>query len=225
MRIGIVIALASEANTLLARQGSFLEHAHYQIQVSGPGPLRAAVAAQVLLDAGCDTLLSFGVCGGLDPTLRAGALVIAPAVRSAEGEQLTCDIPLHHELMARLVSRHPHAVDLYSTDTPVRAQADKHALHKRLQVAAVDMESAAIGRVADSHGLPFAVLRSIVDPAGFTLPTTALAGMAEDGRSRPLATAVALLRHPRELPDLIRLALWYGAALRALRSASALLCK
>ena len=48
--------------------------------------------------------------------------------------------------------------------------------------------------------------------------------MADDGGNRPMATAVAVLTRPWELPNLIRLALWYGDALRALRSAGALLC-
>ncbi len=225
MRTGIVIALASEAGTLPAPQGRFLEHGHYQVQVSGPGPLRASAAARALLAAGCDTLLSFGVCGGLAPTLQAGTLVIANTVHSSSGEQLRCDTQLRGELVARLTNCHPHEIDLYGADTAVLAQADKRALHKRLQVAAVDMESAAIGHVARAHGLPFAVLRCIVDPAGFSLPSAALAGMADDGRNRPLATAAALLRHPLQLADLIRLAVWYGAALRGLRNAGALLCK
>ena len=225
MRVGIVIALKSEAGTLPAREGRFLEHAHYRIQVSGPGPQRASAAAQALLDAGCDALLSFGMCGGLAPTLPAGTLIVAGSVRSAAGERLLCDAQLRDELMARLTTCHPHLTDIYSADTPVIARADKHATHNSLNVGAVDMESAAIGRVADAHTLPFAVLRCIVDPAGFSLPSAALAGMADDGSNRPLATAAALLRHPLELADLIRLAVWYGAALRALRSAGALLCK
>ncbi len=225
MRVGIVIALASEAGTLPARQGRFLAHGRYQIQVSGPGPQRASVAARALLDDGCDALLSFGVCGGLDPALRPGTLVVAHTVHGADGELLTCDAQLRTELMARLRSRHPYHCDIYAAHTPVHAQADKRALCNALQVGAVDMESAAIGRVAHAHALPFAVLRCIADPAGFTLPSCALVGMADDGSSRPLATLAALLRQPLELAALLRLALWYGAALRALRGAGALLCK
>ena len=225
MRVGIVIALEAEARTFPARDGRFLEHARYQIEVSGPGPLRAAAAARALLDAGCDALLSFGLCGGLDPTLRAGTLVVANTVHSADGQHLHCDVELHADLMGRLTTRRPHTAALYGADAPVIAQADKHALHGSLPVGAVDMESAAIGRVAHRHSLPFAVLRCVVDPASFTVPSAALAGMTDDGNSSPLATVMALLRHPLELADLLRLAVWYGAALRALRGANALLCK
>ena len=224
MRVGIVIALTSEAGTLPARHGKFLNHAHYQVQVSGPGPQHASVAARALLEAGCDALLSFGVCGGLDPALRAGTLVLANTVHCADGGQLRCDDMLRTALMVRLHTRLPHNCALYAAHTPVLNTADKRALWNSLQVGAVDMESAAIGRVAHARALPFAVLRCIVDPAGFTLPSCALAGMADDGSSRPLATLMALLRQPLELADLMRLALWYGAALRALRGAGTLLC-
>ena len=225
MRFGIVIALDAEARTLPARNRGFLDQAQFHIQVSGPGPLRAAAAARELLDAGCDALLSFGLAGGLDPTLRPGTLIVASAVHSADGEPLPCDARLHTDLVLRLATRNPCTAAIYGADAPVIAHADKRALHSGLQVVAVDMESAAIGRVARARSRPFAVLRCVVDPAGFTLPCAALAGMADDGGSRPLAIAAALLRHPLELPDLIRLAVWYGAALRALRDAGALLCK
>lgn len=225
MRIGIVIALDAEARALPARSGGFLQHAQYQVYVCGPGPSRATAAACALLDDGCEALLSFGLAGGLDPTLRPGTVIVASAVRCADGEHLRCDTRLHTALRQRLASNGPDMLTLYGADRPIITQADKHRLLDSLQVAAVDMESAAIGRVARARARPFAVLRCIVDPADFSLPRAALAGMAEDGGSRPFATTMALLRHPLELPELIRLAVWYGAALRALRGAGTLLCR
>ncbi len=225
MRVGIVIALAAEARTLARRDGRFLTHSQYQVMISGPGPRRADTAARQLLAHGCDALLSFGLAGGLAPALRPGALVIATTVHSKDGESLACDRVLHDDIVARLAGTGALAAPLYSADTAIVAHTDKRALHDTLDVAAVDMESAAIARVARKHDCPFAALRCVVDPADFSLPRAALAGMAEDGSSRPLASAAAVLKHPCELPDLIRLALWYGGALRALRGAGALLCR
>ena len=223
MRIGIVIALDAEARTLPARPGGLLEHTQYQLAVCGPGPTRAACAARALLDSGCEALLSFGLAGGLDPKLRPAALIVANTVLCADGDQLPCAASLRDALRRRLVTRQPVMAALYGATEPIMTQADKRRLYNGLQVAAVDMESAAIGRVARDRSRPFAVLRCVVDPADFKVPRAALAGMAAEGGSRPLATAMALLRHPSELPDLIRLAVWYGAALRALRGAGALL--
>ncbi|CAN0364054.1 unnamed protein product, partial [Phaeothamnion confervicola] len=160
----------------------------------------------------------------LAPALRPGALIIAPAVHTANGELLACDRSLHDALVRSLMASDARSAPVYGADRPIVSHADKRALYETLDVAAVDMESAAIGRAAAEAGRPFAVLRCVVDPAHFSLPRAALAGMAEDGRNRPLASVATVLMHPFELPDLIRLALWYGGALRALRGAGALLC-
>lgn len=228
MRIGIVIALEAEARTLAHRDGDFFVQGaaryHYQTLVSGPGPRRADAAARQLLATGCDALLSFGLAGGLAPALHPGALIVATSVHTSNGEALNCDRSLHDALLRSLKASGARSASLYGADTPIVTHADKRALYETLGVAAVDMESAAIGRAAGEASCPFAVLRCVVDPAHFTLPRAALAGMAEDGSNRPLATAAVVLMHPFELPDLIRLALWYGGALRTLRGAGALLC-
>ena len=206
-RVGIVIALAAEARTFAQAQGAFLSDCRYELRVSGPGPLRAAAAARQLLADGCDALLSFGLAGGLAPDLRAGALLVASTVHTVQGEVLSADRALHDAILPRLLSLNARSAPLYGADTPIMASADKRALNARHGVAAVDMESAAIARAAKEMQRPFAIVRCVVDPAGFTLPRAALAGMAEDGGSRPFATAAAVLMHPLELPDLIRLAL------------------
>lgn len=224
MRIGIVVALAAEARALPAGHGAFARHHRYQVMLAGPGPRRAEQAASALLGQGCDALLSFGLAGGLDPSLRAGALLNASAILTAEQASLPCSDALRTLLECELGDDVLHGAALYSAEQPVVSHAHKRALHERLAVLAVDMESAAIGRVARGRDVPFAALRCVVDPSDFSLPRAALVGMAEDGGNRPLASAAALLRRPWELPDLIRLALWYGGALRALRNAAARLC-
>lgn len=169
-------------------------------------------------------MLSFGLAGGLAPALRAGALVNASSVCTGQGQRLACAEPLRVLLRDALAGIGVHDAPLYGATAPLIAAGDKGALHGAHGVVAVDMESAAIGHVAEEHDVPFAVLRCVVDPCDFTLPRAALVGMAEDGGNRPVATAAAVLMRPWELPKLIRLALWYGDALRALRSAGALLC-
>ncbi len=224
MRIGIVVALDAEARTLPASSGVFAGRHQYEVMLAGPGPRRAEHAARRLLAQGCDALLSFGLAGGLAPALRPGALVNASKVCTANGQMLSCADPLRLLLRDALSDITVHDAPLYGADAPLVTSVDKSVLHAARGTVAVDMESAAIGRVAGEHDAPFAVLRCVVDPCDFTLPRAALVGMADDGGNRPMATAVAVLTRPWELPNLIRLALWYGDALRALRSAGALLC-
>ena len=224
MRIGIITALAAEARTLTGRGNRLLGHAEFKLALAGPGPQRAEAAARQLLAEGCDALLSFGLAGGLDVGLRPGSLLVASAVYTAGGERYACDEVLSAALMRAVQEQGAIAAPLYGAESPLFAAIDKQALHQSLGVIAVDMESAAIARVAHAHGQPYAALRCVVDPADFSVPRAALAGMGEDGRSRALATALALLAHPLELPALIRLALWYGGALRVLRGAAAAIC-
>ena len=224
MRIGIITALAAEARTLAGRGNRLLGHAEFKVALAGPGPRRAAAAATQLLAEGCDALLSFGLAGGLDVRLRPGSLVIANAVCSTDGARYVCDQALSAALMRCVQGQGAIVAPLYGAEAPLLAAVDKQVLHQDLGVVAVDMESAAIARIAHAHGQPCAVLRCVVDPADFSVPRAALAGMGEDGRSRALATARALLAHPLELPALIRLALWYGGALRVLRGAAAAIC-
>jgi adenosylhomocysteine nucleosidase len=145
-------------------------------------------------------LLSFGLAGGLDPSLRAGALLNASAILTAEQASLPCSDALRTLLECELGDDVRHDALLYGAEVPVVSHAHKRALHERLAVLAVDMESAAIGRVARGRDVPFAALRCVVDPSDFSLPRAALVGMAEDGGNRPLASAAALLRRPWELP-------------------------
>ena len=76
MRIGVLTGLAAEAR-LLERA---LTGSDVIIARTGAVPERAEAAAESLVAKGAAALLSFGLAGGLDPTLRAGDLVLADRV-------------------------------------------------------------------------------------------------------------------------------------------------
>ncbi|WP_267847918.1 hypothetical protein [Robbsia betulipollinis] len=116
--------------------------------------------------------------------------------------------PVDARWLERLVAALPHAacVDFVGSATPVVSAAQKQLLHRRTGAAAVDMESAALARVAATHGLPFVVCRVVIDRASHTLPAAALAGMHADGGTRILPVIASLLRHPAQLPSLLALA-------------------
>ncbi len=98
----------------------------------------------------------------------------------------------------------------------VTAEA-KRALWLSTGAAAVDMESGAVARVAQAHGLPFAVLRVICDPAERTLPPAALVALNSAGAIGLLRVIGSLLRHPGQFPALMRLANDAAAARRVLQ--------
>jgi hypothetical protein len=117
----------------------------------------------------------------------------------------------------------PLLADVAGVNAPLADAAGKTALFAATGAAAVDMESAIVARAAQRHGLPFAILRVIADPAHRPLPSAALVAMREDGEVDLPAVLDVLIRDPRQLPALIRLALDSGSAFSALVRARALL--
>ena len=94
--------------------------------------------------------------------------------------------------------------------------ADKAALFRRSGAVAVDLESAAVARVARRRGLPFAVLRAVCDPAERDLPPAALIALDPAGRIGLRGVLASVLAKPRQVPALLTLGADAGAARRAL---------
>jgi adenosylhomocysteine nucleosidase len=142
--------------------------------------------------------------------LRAGAVVVPSQVRA--GDQIFAVDPTLAALLGGTdgtsVVGHPSIV--------VTVEA-KRALWLSTGAAAVDMESGAVARVAQAHGLPFAVLRAICDPADRTLPPAALVALNSAGAIGLVRVIGSLLRHPGQFPALMHLANDAAAARRVLQ--------
>lgn len=117
----------------------------------------------------------------------------------------------------------PFSPDIAGVDSPLADAAGKAAFFTATGAAAVDMESAIVARAAQRHGLPFAILRVIADPAHRPLPSAALVAMRSDGEVDLAAVLGALAREPGQLPALVRLGLDSRKAFAALVHARALL--
>ncbi len=169
--------------------------------------LEAAIAAE--RPAG---LISMGICGGLDPALRIGALIIGTAV----GDNATDE-----GWAARLAATLPHARRASVAGVEIAAfdSADKAALFAATGAAIVDMESHIVARVAAAHGLRFAILRAVSDAAGDSLPMAARVPLTPDGGVRMGRILAAVAANPRQIPALIRLAGNTDRALKALAGA------
>src|SRR5262249_11883183 len=66
-------------------------------------------------------------------------------------------------------------------DAAIADPAVKRQLHQLVGAAAVDMELHVVARLAVGHGLAFAALRVIIDPAHRAIPDAALAGFGGGG--------------------------------------------
>lgn len=170
---------------------------------------------KVAVAQGGRSILSFGIAGGLAPKLRPGTWLIARSVIDG-----TSRIATDADWSARLAKLIPGAeiVDVMGVDTPIGNPAQKRATHETTGAGIADMESHIAARVAVAHQLPFAVCRVVADPAERSLPPAALVGMRIDGSIDAAAVLYSLLRKPRQLPALLRLARDTQKAFRALFS-------
>ena len=183
----------------------------WRVAIGGGTTAGAALAARRMIDAGATGIVSFGLAGGLDPALPAGALVVPRAV-AADGRVW----PTDPALSARLGGTTGHLC--LGHDRVVVSVEDKRQLSRETGAALVDMESGAVAAVADASGVPFAVLRVICDPANRALPPAALVALNAAGRLVAARLAMSILARPGQLAALFGLARDAAAARRALRS-------
>jgi len=148
-------------------------------------------------------IISFGVAGGLASDLRAGDWVVASAVRESQTVRET-DVAWSRRLLEAIDGA--SYAPIVGVDEPVAAPAVKRELHRTTGAAAVDMESHVVARLAAAHGLAFAALRVIVDPAHRTIPPAALLGMATNGRADVMAVLRDLMVRPAQLAQLLHVA-------------------
>lgn len=171
----------------------------WPVETGGGTPAGAMRAAEALVANGATALVSFGLAGGLDPVLFPGDLLVPFAVMDS-GERLACD----PALMQRLGGATRHVI-LAAQDI-VPTALEKRDLCRATGAHAVDLESGAVARVALAHGLPFAVLRAICDPANCSLPPAAIVALNRKGAIGFTRVLLSVLRFPRQIRDLRELA-------------------
>lgn len=175
----------------------------------GGGDAAGAARAVAALAPTVQALVSFGLAGGLDPALQPGDLLVPEAV-VLDGTRWPTDPTLSRALGGAT----PHT--LLGGGPLLATAAQKRAARAASGAHAVDLESAAVAREAAARGMPFAVLRAVIDGAGTDLPQAALVALDARGRIGGLRVVFAALTHPAELPALIALGRAAAAARRAL---------
>jgi adenosylhomocysteine nucleosidase len=203
-QIGIVVGIAAEAKPALRLSSNIL--------CSGGRPEIAANQAHALIAAGANTLMSFGVAGGLSSKLRPGSLVIA--------DQVITEYDRYPALSTCASVLKAHVGAVYGSWSIVASATEKREIRQRTGALAVDMESGPVARVAMEAGVPFIALRAIADPSGHGLPLAALLALDEQGRPNLSAVFWSILTNPGQIPDLIRTGNETRKALKRLRGAA-----
>ena len=191
------------AVTGLNREAAILAGPGVLTLASGGGAADLADRIEALISPHVAGLISIGIAGALDPSLKIGDVVIATGDESWS---------------ARLAASFPEARRgaVVGVDHMVVDAAAKAALRQATGALCVDMESHVTAAVAARRGLPFVALRVVSDAADRALPKAAQVGMRPDGGMDIIAVLKALAADPRQLPALIRTGMEAETAFRTL---------
>jgi adenosylhomocysteine nucleosidase len=161
------------------------------VACAGMGSHRATLAIQAAMAIRPVTiLLSAGLAGACDPSLRVGDIVrTGDAIDTQSGE--------------RFGDSHSKQI-LVSTPTIASIQ-EKQRLRESYAASAVDMEAATVARIAQAHNLPFQAIKAISDDASFELKELARFA-THDGQFREAAFVAYAIARPHLWSKLIELA-------------------
>lgn len=168
-RVAVLAAMTPELRPLVRRwrleRGPYRDVAVHRGRVGrhdvvaavtciGTAPARE-VTQRVLSSFDVDHVVVVGVAGAVAPHLGIGELVVPEvAIDETTGHEVR-PTPLHVNASGRLIT----------TDVIYNDPGEVSRL-AATGVVAVDMETAAIGAVAEEHGVPWSVFRAISDRAG-----------------------------------------------------------
>lgn len=148
---------------------------------SGIGPDKARVCAQQLLDApSWDVVISTGFAGALDTGPIGSVLIGHEVLSESSTTSLVPSTPqpvvCHPDWVQTALGINWKAHEslrsgrFVSVRRVLTHSVDKHKLRASTGAVGVDMESAAIGEIAQGHGLPFLIIRAISDGVNEDLP-------------------------------------------------------
>jgi adenosylhomocysteine nucleosidase len=183
---------------------------------SDPNQLRALLTT--LDPTSVRGVISFGVAGGLDPSLKSGDVVVATEVMAGDTRWLA-GLPLSEAQIASLALGRRRVVRglLAGVEEVVAGRSRKAALHSETGAAAVDMESHIAAAYATEASLPFAALRVISDPAHRALPALARKAIKPNGDIDLRGIVGSVVRNPHTLRALVSTGIDFNRALRSLR--------
>lgn len=162
------------------------------LAAAGMGASRVSLAVEAALrDPGVELLVSAGLAGSCAPEIAAGELVEATIVIDAKtGERYSCDATGLERV-------------LVTTET-IAGVREKARLHESYNAAVVDMEAAAVARLALARGLRFRAIKGISDAHDFEMES--LSRFADSrGHFRTGAFALHTALHPGNWNSAMRL--------------------
>ncbi|MFO1289881.1 MAG: phosphorylase [Nitrosomonas sp.] len=221
--IGIVTAMRAEAKCVTSRRLPFNEMVRLRegtaIWICGIGEAAAHKAAIGLRDQGVSALVSFGVAGALNASLRPGDLVLPEHIQIEESDRVSVALAWRARIK-QLLPKHVNVAGgtLATSRQMLSSEAAKRAFSETHGACAVDMESGAIAKVAAETGIPFVALRAITDPLEFSPPPILMDAVYPDGSVNIPQLLNLLIRRSINISTLLQLAPSMRAACSTLLS-------
>lgn len=212
MKVGIIAALPREVSALVKgwQRRELSDHVFIYtngnavVACAGMGAARARLAAEAAMAwMPVTDLLSVGLAGACDPKVRVGDIVRAGVVIDERTGERFPDSQFRQVLV---------------TAEAVASVRAKARLHADYFAHAVDMEAAAVAKLAQTHGLNFRAIKAISDQADFEVEGASRYATA-DGQFREGAFAIHAALRPQMWSKVIALGRNSGKALESLTAA------
>ena len=184
----------------------FLGDEPLAVLVTGDGAARARYGVRALLEAvPVSRLLAVGSAGGLTPELKTADLIMARQVISTDGSRR--EAPEASDSAARAAGARLGTV--VTVDELVLTADEKRRMWESVgpseDAGVLDLESAYFVEAAEEAGVPWVVIRAVLDTASETLPDFLHDCSGPGGEIRRPAVLRHAARHPRVIPDLLRM--------------------
>jgi hypothetical protein len=207
MRLMIVTATRREAATI----------GHGAI-ACGSGAAAGETLRSLLGGGGVDAVVIAGICGGLDPSLTPGDVILGRRLVAGERPDLLPHRLLFASARARLRAAALPFVSsqLLTLDRPARSREEKTNLWNQYGAGGVDMETYYLAQAVEAAGGRWLALRSVLDAAASGLPAALHNWRGETDESGLLSRS---LRRPQDWPAFAGLAADWRRAARGLKKA------
>lgn len=229
--VGLIAAMPDEVRPLLRVAGSYgkelvagfilyrfaIDDRRVALIVSGMGPERAAAATALLIDRVSPAIVvNFGFGGAVTAAPAVGDIVVAERILLHRGRLFSEQPGLARELEEKVID----AIDAESQKQGYRTFRGTfitaaEILPKRTLTGllpagtanpVLEMESAAVARIATREGVPLVALRAISDAAAEELGFTIDEFTDREMRIRVWKVLITIAKKPWIVPQLVRLA-------------------
>jgi adenosylhomocysteine nucleosidase len=211
----VILAVATAPERQIIERSNITAHGVTLLQ-TGIGPAQILSIPRDIWTNRPAGLISIGTAGGLSGELAPGQLLLPLQVGAEDGQVFSISSAWHARVCQRLDKHNIETGMLTSVSNAVRLPRDKQLLQAKTGAVAVDMESAALARIAHHNSIPFLVVRAVADPHDQQIPSSAMTALTVRGDTRIAGLLSQLLLHPREISGMLRLRSNFHAAGRSL---------